>query len=1225
MAKFLSREQINQLKAREQAQAKAQERLPRTPEQIDAIYSNGTNILVSASAGSGKTFVMVERILDMLKRGIAISQLFISTFTVKAAGELRERIEAKLTEELAKTKDQALRQHLSQQLADLPNADISTMDAFTQRLVNTYGYVIGVSPNFRIMTDPSEQAALKEEIYADLFDSYRKGSQAAIFNQAVRNFTGSRKDSSGFKEVVYAVHSFSQSTAHPEQWLKDTMLAGYQEPFEQQVEDFLAPHFKEQDFDRVIDEAQKFFSDHVTAVRQEFKKSYKYLEQVDSLIALLADLDTQADLEQLGKQLAPLRALKSSLTMRIGASKDELLKAFASDYNTSRPKVLEPFVNLLNDLETIKVLRTYQDQAQPILEILRNFVADFSKQYLERKKQESAFEFTDIAHLAIQILESDQQIRDLYVNRYHEVMVDEYQDNNQMQERLLDLLSNGHNRFMVGDIKQSIYRFRQADPMIFRSKFDAFDQADTFDKNSSQGLLILLKENFRSHIEVLEATNAVFTRLMDKEIGEIDYDRTHMLVAGNAQKSQPKPDNRMQVWLYDEDSQADLDQDQVQDLPALPEIEMVIKEISRLHEQEGVPYDDITLLVETRTRNDQILDAFARHSIPIATEDTSGHYLKSLEIMIMMDTLRTINNPLRDESLVALLKSPMFAFGEDALTRISLQASRGNFYEKLSLALDQTGNHPELVTKELHHDLTHFQEVLTNWRSFAKTHSIHDLIWKIYRDRFYYDYAGSLVNGEQRQANLYALTLRAHQFEQTGFKGLPRFIRMIDRIIASDNDLADVDVALPKDAVQLMTAHQSKGLEFPYVFILNLDKSFNKMDESAPIILDRQKGIGIKYAADVRNRFESVQVNQVNHVKVSLDTLPYQLNRRRLHRAALSEEMRLLYVAMTRAETKLYLIGKGSRQALSDKYRDNRNQERLATKARDSWNSFQDWILALAQNFPEADLAFDLDYQAAKDLIAVEAQAAELAIPVDDTSHNRQSDQIAQALDALEAVEVLNQRYQAAINLPTVRTPSQIKKFYQPVMEDEGLDIMQKPVTKADFALPQFTKTAKITGADIGSATHELMQRLDLKPDLDLSDLERALEQVEADPAVKKKIALPKLLTFFTQDPLGQEILEQSARVVREAPFAMLHEDAASGEQMVIRGIVDGFIRYDDHIVLFDYKTDRYQDPQELVDRYQDQMSLYAKALQQSYGISRIDKYLILLGGQDVQVQALKP
>ena len=867
-------------------------------------------------------------------------------------------------------------------------------------------------------------------------------------------------------------------------------------------------------------------------------------------------------------------------------------------------------------------IEQHQDECLPLVELLRDFVADFAQAYLERKKVENAFEFGDISHFAIEILETFPEVRHFYQERYHEVMVDEYQDTNHTQERMLDLLSRGQNRFMVGDIKQSIYRFRQADPQIFSDKFKAYQE------DSSQGKLIVLKENFRSHLEVLEATNDVFKRLMDEEVGEIDYNETHYLVAGNPSKREPNPANRASFLIY-EGSKESPEEEADEGLPqavSAGEVDLVIKEIIRLHNEEGVAFKDITLLTASRTRNDLILAAFEQYQIPLVPDDGAANYLQSVEVLVMLDTLRTINNPLNDYALTALLKSPMFDFGEDELARLSLQASQErsqeNLYEKLLNALQGRGLHPALITQELQKKLQHFHETLQGWRTYSKTHSLYDLIWKIYQDRFYYDMVGTLVNGAQRQANLYALSLRANEYEKSSFKGLSRFIRMIDRILENQHDLASVPVAAPKDAVRLMTIHKSKGLEFKYVFLLNMDKAFNRQNSSSAIILSRTKGVGIKYVADV-----SVSVEESyapNQLRISMDTLPYQQNLVELQLASLSEQMRLLYVAMTRAETKLYLIGKGSQEVLDKRQWGKSQQGRLSASLRSQLSNFQDWLYAIQAVFSDENLAYETRFVTDEELTAEEIGRINepVLFPADDLADNRQSDDILRALDILESVDRLNSQYRSAIELPSVRTPSQIKKFYEPIMDTDGLDIMDERAAfrpQPSFELPDFGKKAKVTGAQVGSAVHELMQRIPLDSSPSMAVLRSALAQVQADEAVKKQIQLPKIASFFETD-LGRLLIENSDRVRREAPFAMLKRDDSSGQNFVLRGILDGYLLFEDRIILFDYKTDKYKDSSELLARYHGQLDLYAQALSRSYGISQIEKYLILLGGEQLQV-----
>lgn len=1215
---FLTAEEIALKQAQEAASDKLQKK---TVEQIEAIYSSGQNILVSASAGSGKTFVMVQRIIDQILRGVAVSQLFISTFTVKAAGELKERLEKELGQALKEAESPELKQHLAQQLAELPNADIGTMDAFTQKVLSRYGYLLGLAPNFRILQSASEQLILQNEVFSQVFDHYYDSERQALFSRLVKNFTGKRKDLSGFREQVYRIYSFLQSTSSPQSWLEETFLYGYEHS------DFAAE--RERVFGQIksaLWELEAFFSAHLEHEGREFAGA-KYQENVQDALTLLASLNELSSIEetvQVLKQIVALSQLSNgqAFTARVGRNADELKKEMAKDYNEARKPMIERLRSFDQQLYQLDFIEQHQDECLPLVELLRDFVADFAQSYLERKKAENAFEFGDISHFAIEILETFPEVRRFYQERYHEVMVDEYQDTNHTQERMLDLLSKGQNRFMVGDIKQSIYRFRQADPQIFSDKFKAYQE------DSSQGKLIVLKENFRSHLEVLEATNDVFKRLMDEEVGEIDYNETHYLVAGNPAKREPNPANRASFLIY-EGSKESPEEEADEGLPqavSAGEVDLVIKEIIRLHNEEGVAFKDITLLTASRTRNDLILAAFEQHQIPLVPDDGAANYLQSVEVLVMLDTLRTINNPLNDYALTALLKSPMFDFSEDELARLSLQASQEhsqeNLYEKLVNTLQGRGLHPALVTQELQKKLQHFHETLQSWRTYSKTHSLYDLIWKIYQDRFYYDMVGTLVNGAQRQANLYALSLRANEYEKSSFKGLSRFIGMIDRILENQHDLASVPVAAPKDAVRLMTIHKSKGLEFKYVFLLNMDKAFNRQDSSSAIILSRAKGVGIKYVADVSVSVEDPYAP--NQLRISIDTLPYQQNLAELQLASLSEQMRLLYVAMTRAETKLYLVGKGSQEALEKRQWGKSQQGRLSASLRSQLNNFQDWLYAIQAVFSDENLAYETRFVTDEELTAEEIGRINepVLFPADDLADNRQSDDIRRALDILESVDRLNSQYRSAIELPSVRTPSQIKKFYEPIMDMDGLDIMDERAAfrpQPNFDLPDFGKKAKVTGAQVGSAVHELMQRIPLDQKPDMAVLKLSLRQVQAEESVKKQIDLNKIAGFF-ESQLGEILLTNSDKLNREAPFAMLKRDEASGQEFVLRGILDGYLLFEDRIILFDYKTDKYKEASELIARYHSQLDLYAQALSRSYGISQIEKYLILLGGEQLQV-----
>lgn len=1210
--KFLSQEEIKELQI---AEAQSNKKPKKTAEQIQAIYSSGQNILVSASAGSGKTFVMAERILDQLARGVEIRQLFISTFTVKAATELKERLEKKISQQIQETQDVELKKHLGRQLADLPNAAIGTMDSFTQKFLAKHGYLLDLAPNFRILQNESEQLLLKNEVFRQVFESHYQGQEKDDFSRLVKNFAGRSKDARGLRKQVYMIYDFLQSTSNPQTWLQDSFLKGFEKADFTVAKEKLAEEIKERLWD-----LESFFRYHLDNDAKEFGKA-AYLESVQQVLDEIGALTTESNFNQCQEVLD--RIVNNIGNGLVNRNRNADLKILREAYNEERKAKFKKLNSLQNEITLLKFQEDYHQESWDLAKTFQVFMSDFVDAYRQRKREENAFEFADISHYTIEILENYPQVRQEYQERFHEVMVDEYQDTNHIQERMLELLSNGYNRFMVGDIKQSIYRFRQADPQIFNEKFHRFAQDD------KEGQLILLKENFRSGSEVLDATNDVFKHLMDEEVGEISYDGMHQLVFGNTD-IQSNPENKAEVLLYDKDDDSDSDDEEELATNKLTgEMRMVLKEIIHLHNDKGVPFKDMALLTASRSRNDQVLLALSEYGIPVKTDGAQSNYLQSLEVQVMLDTLRVIHNPLQDFALVALMKSPMFSFDEDELARLALQNSEDkvqeNFYEKLVNTQAQTSLHKDLIKSELLEKLDLFMETVNSWRLFSKTHSLYDLIWKIYSDRFYYDYVGALPNGQARQANLYALALRADQFEKSNYKGLSRFIRMIDQVLEAQHDLANVAVAPPKDAVELMSIHKSKGLEFPYVFILNIDQKFNKKDTMSEVILSRTNGIGLNYVARVATNAKEEYVPST--IKLSIPSLTYTQNEEELQLASYSELMRLLYVAMTRAEKKLYLVGKGSREKLESKEYPTNGKGLLTRETRLDAQNFQDWIWAIYQAFSKEDLHFSVRFEGEEDLTKEAIGKLEHKSQLQDLSQadNRQSETIKDALEMLKEVEVYNEIHRAAINLPSVQTPSQIKKFYEPVVDMEGVVVAGQSKSKdptVQFELPDFSKTEKVTGAEIGSATHELMQRINLDKKLTLEILTEALEQVQASHAVKDKVNLDKILSFFNTQ-LGQEILANQDKLYREQPFSMLKRDEKSQEDFVVRGILDGYLLYDDKIVLFDYKTDRYDYASQLIERYRGQLELYAEALSRSYQIDRIEKHLILLGKDTVEVVEL--
>ncbi|WP_347962706.1 helicase-exonuclease AddAB subunit AddA [Lactococcus formosensis] len=1172
-----------------------------TPEQEEAIHSQGHNILVSASAGSGKTFVMANRIVEKIKNGIDIESLFISTFTKKAAAELRMRLEKDLKKASYTSQDSGEKQRIKLALQKLPHADIGTMDSFTQKLLRENFNRVDIDPNFRILADQTESDLLKQEVFDELIEQYLSEQpeiketakiDKKTFEKLVKNFSRDR-NIKGFQSVVYTVYRFASATENPENWLNNEFLKGFE--FYQRFSD-LPESFSED----VFLQLKNFILDLQKALTEK-NLTGKTLEKaqivVDNQEYLLGSL-TRRDYLQFTEIFRSLDFSRWSL------KKDEILaESFKSVIGTKTdPGLVRNFLEKIKHLSTIE---KYQPEAKVLAENLQKFVLYFYNVYLERKRSENAFEYSDIAHFAIKILEENSDVATAYRNKYSEIMIDEYQDTSHVQEAMLRLLSkNGDgtdNLFMVGDIKQSIYGFRLADPSLFLKKYTAY--AD--EENPNQ--LIRLKENFRSRGEVLSFTNEVFKHFMDEEVGEMIYGEEEKLVQGNLVDYPQQLDENFypQLLIYEEEALED-ESEQMSD----GEIKIVAQKIKELiASDENLEYKDIALLVRSKTQNNKIEDILKAYDIPVVLDEGRVDFLKSLEVTLILDVLRAIDNPLYDIPLVATLRSPMFNFTEDELTRISLNAgSDTRFWQKLQLS------DGELINKALKAKINSFLERFTSWRKLVNEVSIHELLWKIYTETYYMDYVGALPNGELRQANLHALSIRAESYESAGYKGLFRFIKMIDKFMEQNNDLASVNIKLPQNAVRVMTFHKSKGLEFDVVFLMNLQTKFNQKDLRDSVILTRENGLGMKYTADLKN--EVAVETEFPYALVKMETLPYLVNKDLKRNAMLSEEMRVLYVAFTRAKKKLYMVGKIKPKDL-EKYGEAKLEKGiLPLKYRQAANGFQHWLLALQKahklpmNFKvikAADLqGIDKKFTVYPDFKKLSEDAKKFDKIMDNLS------------DVKQARAILDYQYPklAATKLSSIQTPSQVKKrSYEKQLELGNVLPSSEYERVKQLEMLDFGQH-KITAAEIGSATHSFMQYADFsRPNL--FDFQQTLDQMDLLDEVKNKIDLPKILTLFDTD-FGKLLVENVDRTTKEAPFSMLKTDEVAQEQYIVRGICDGFIKFEDKIILFDYKTDYFSNTAQIVEikkNYEVQMELYADALRKAYHVNQVDKYLILLGG----------
>ena len=1197
-------------------QAEIGKEMPKTPEQIEAIYRTGTNILVSASAGSGKTFVMTERIINLILNGVSLKNLFISTFTNKAAAELKLRLDKKIRETRAHERSFEEIHLLTAALQDLSTADIGTMDSFTLKFLKENFYLKNLDPTFRLLVDSTEQEVIKRDIFDQLVEEHL-ADQGIIsqerFIQVMNNFSNDRKIDA-FYSVLNKINTFADSLENPIDWLENDFLNGFStyQSFTDLPDTFT--NGLQESLQEIYRALLENLSSGVITGPAKINNTEEFLANFEYLYDCLGQKQFQKFAEfyrQMKFQFVPNANNKDN--------RDEVLEAQKLSLKTlitTNKARLDQFIEAIKHQD---IIEKYHQPASALTHDLQVIALAFYQRYHDYKLKNACLEYADVTHLTIEILQENEVLRKVYQTQYFEVMVDEYQDTNHLQEAMLRLLSNGKNSFMVGDVKQSIYGFRLADPSLFMSKYEAYQQPD------ADGKLIRLKENFRSYPEVINFTNQIFEHLMDKKIGEMVYGPEEKLVVGNPKLAQEtSPDLTAELLIYKDEKSVSSETD---DAVSTDELVVTAQAIRQLLSK-GTQPKDIVILVRSKTNNAEIERVLQSFDIPVVLDEGKMNYLQAMEVLVMLDVLRAIDNPLFDVSFVALLKSPLFDFSENDLAIISLQASNDvNFYDKYQKARCQNGLKADLIDTTLSVKLQHFENTFSKWCQLAHQESLHSLIWEIYRDTHYYDYVGGMKNGQLRQANLAALADRAATYESSGYKGLFQFIKMIDNFMDSKNDLAAVNIALPSDAVRVMTIHKSKGLEFPYVFILNVNKKFNTKDLSSDLILSRKNGAGISFLADFKKEIDT----EFPYAMVKMTTLPQMANALEKEYQALAEEMRMLYVAFTRAVKKIYMVGKVDASKLDEDNQFIAYQTAafnangiLDDTLRQSSQGYLNWVLGVYQattvkkssglkvRVVEDDDLKDMVPVDQKNQLSFETLIAE-SKQYDDAMATIEEVKLAKQI--LDSADKLNDKYTVGINLPTIQTPSQIKKRYEHLISEQDVVVSNHQ----KYSQFEFLKTdKKVSPTELGSAVHELMQSLDFS-NVTRETLSQTIESLTVRDEVKQKIKVDQILSLFDTD-FGQMMVTHHKSMTREAPFSMLKTDQASGEQYVIRGIIDGFIKLADKIILFDYKTDHFTNLEaipEIKARYQMQMSLYAESLTTAFKQEKIEQYLILLGGPD--------
>lgn len=873
-----------------------------TDDQWEAIVSEGQDILVAAAAGSGKTAVLVERLIRKMTRPedpVDVDRLLVVTFTNASAAEMKHRITEALEKELAKNPGSL---HMRRQLSLMNRANISTLHSFCLQVLRTFYYEIDLDPGFRL-ADQTEGELLGDEVLDELFEDEYKAGKPAFF-ELVDRYTSDRHDLD-LQWLVKRIYEFSRSHPSPEQWMR-AFLSLYDVDAQTKVEQLpFYPYIKE-DLSLVFRSCLELLERALALSKEPGGPAPRAENFIDDLEQVNELIRHQDDFEKL-YELLPNINFKRLKTCK-GDEYDPVLLEKATDARNQAKKQLEKLKDEYFMRSPAQHLKSLAEM-KPVVETLVELVIQFGERFERAKQEKSIVDFSDLEHYCLRILAEqdaeghliETEAAKYYQQQFEEVLVDEYQDTNLVQETILKLVSKGEhaaegNLFMVGDVKQSIYRFRLAEPMLFLNKYKQFTP-----DGKETGKRIDLNKNFRSRSDVLDSTNFLFKQLMGETVGEIEYDEQAELKLGASYpESEDTTTEMLLVHLDQQEAETDEEREELETVQL--EARVIAKKIRQLVEQPFQVYDskqqmtrnlqyrDIVILLRSMPWAPQMMEELKKQGIPVYANLSSG-YFEATEVSVILSLLKVIDNPYQDIPLAAVLRSPIVHLDENEMALIRTSDKKGSYYDAVKAFMSVThSDHPTCKKLE------RFFRLLRKWRDFSMNHSVAELIWEVYRDTQYLDYVGGMPGGKQRQANLRALYDRAKQYEKAAFRGLFRFLRFIERMQERGDDLgAAKTFSETEDVVRMMTIHSSKGLEFPVVFTAGLGRNFNIMDLNQSYLLDKELGFGSKYIHP--------------ELRISYATLPLVAMKKKMRKELLSEELRVLYVALTRAKEKLFLVG----------------------------------------------------------------------------------------------------------------------------------------------------------------------------------------------------------------------------------------------------------------------------------------------------------------------------
>lgn len=1160
-----------------------------TSEQQKVIDLRNRNILVSAAAGSGKTAVLVERIIRRLTEDDTptdVDRLLIVTFTEAAAAEMKERISAAIEKKLEERPGDI---RLERQATLIHSAQITTIHSFCLAVIRDHFHVIGIDPGFRI-AEEGELKLLKQDVLEDLLEECYAEAKEEFLDFTER--FGSGKRDKKIEEIILKMYEYSRSYPRPDRWLDQCVKAYASEDLEVRAEERV--HMRAADIERVLERGLK--------ICEEPDGPYMYGDMLDS------DLQELERLQQAENFDAMYSAAAGFKWKRLSSRKDDTV---SPDKKEKVKKLREQAKSLLKGMQEDyfyaprEVWQQDMQDALPSVVTLTELVKRFAHMLDEKKRLRNMIDFNDMEQFALAILTEEKDgelvpsaVAGEYQDRFDEVMIDEYQDSNLVQETILTSVSRvsrgEYNIFMVGDVKQSIYSFRLSRPELFMEKYNTYSLKDSVTQR------IDLHKNFRSREEVLDSVNDIFRQIMKKELGGIEYDDSAALYPGAEFPPLPsgkKDFCKSELLLLDKEDTGGEDERQAEARMIARRIRELIRDgvvlDKETREYRRVQYRDIVILTRSiRGWAEVFSSVLGEEGIPAYSVSREG-YFETYEVSVLLDYLKILDNARQDLPLAAVLTSAFGGLDTRELAEIRIAYPNVPFYESAAMCAesDEAG---DAYMEELRGKLRRFYDQVRYFREKVPYTPIHELLEEIIDKTGYGLYIAAMPGGAQRMANVEMLTERAAAFEGTSYKGLFNFVRYIAQLKKYDVDYGEAGIMDEQaDTVRIMSIHKSKGLEFPIVFAAGMGKKFNTQDTKGSVLLHPDWGAGVDLIDLKRRTKTPTFLKKMIREETALENL--------------AEEMRILYVALTRAKEKLIMTGAAK---ITE---DGAVSDIPSVFRAEGAKCYLDWVLPCilsdATGKVKQESPVEVSVLRAEDLTP-QQEEAQAEVMAEDVLRNWDASQVyeSELRERLDAQIDYVYPFEDEGKMKLKFTVSELKKWAS-LAEEAGEEMYEEPVVVP--LIPEFLKEEEIlTGAPRGSAYHKLLELLDFTVDYDVENLTAAVQQLRQEGRLTDEMAeciRPKDILRFLGCRSGRRMADaaRNGKLYKEQPFVLsvdaseIYPEDCSGEKILVQGIIDVYFEEPDGLVVLDYKTDKVRTGNELKEKYHAQLDYYAQALEQ--------------------------